>query len=61
MKFIPFTAKTRMSGVDYDGVEIRKGAAEAIKEYVENAGGEYTAECDYIVKTIANRVVHLLL
>ncbi len=55
MKFIPFTAKTRMSGVDYDGNEIRKGAAQAIKEYIENAGGEFTEECDYIVKTIASQ------
>ena len=34
MEFIPFTAKTRMSGVDFNGIEIRKGAAEAVKEYV---------------------------
>jgi potassium-transporting ATPase ATP-binding subunit len=32
--FIPFTAQTRMSGVDYDGREIRKGAADAIAKYV---------------------------
>lgn len=30
MEFIPFTAKTRMSGVNYDGHEIRKGAADAV-------------------------------
>lgn len=55
MQFIPFTAKTRMSGVDYDGNEIRKGAVQAIQEYIENAGGEFTEECDYIVKTIASQ------
>jgi K+-transporting ATPase ATPase B chain len=35
--FIPFTAQTRMSGVDFDGREIRKGAVDAIEKYV--AGG----------------------
>lgn len=34
MEFVPFTAKTRMSGVNYKGNEIRKGAADSIKEYV---------------------------
>ena len=33
--FVPFTAKTRMSGIDYNGNEIRKGAADAIKAYVD--------------------------
>ncbi|MGH9941393.1 MAG: potassium-transporting ATPase subunit KdpB [Pyrinomonadaceae bacterium] len=37
--FIPFTAQTRMSGVDLDGREIRKGAADAIERYVVSAGG----------------------
>ena len=55
MNFIPFTAKTRMSGVDYDGNEIRKGAAEAMKEYVLAAGQSYPEECDTIVKTIASQ------
>lgn len=54
MTFIPFTAKTRMSGVDYDGNEIRKGAAETMQEYVTQAGGVYSEECDRIVKEIAN-------
>lgn len=51
--FVPFTAKTRMSGIDYEGNEIRKGAAEAIKEYVLGLGGTYTADCDETVKRIA--------
>lgn len=55
MTFIPFTAKTRMSGVDYDGNEIRKGAAEAIHEYVAHAGGFYSDECDKIVQDIARQ------
>src|SRR5204862_1340394 len=32
--FIPFTAQTRMSGVNYDGREIRKGAVDAIEKYI---------------------------
>ncbi|MEG1870212.1 MAG: potassium-transporting ATPase subunit KdpB, partial [Oscillospiraceae bacterium] len=55
MSFIPFTAKTRMSGVDFDGNEIRKGAAEAIKAYVEENGGIYSKECDTAVKSISNQ------
>lgn len=55
MTFIPFTAKTRMSGVDYDGNEIRKGAADTMQEYVTHAGGIYSEECDRIVKEIANK------
>ena len=39
-KFIPFTAQTRMSGVDLgDGRQIRKGAVDAIEEYVKKLGG----------------------
>lgn len=55
MTFIPFTAKTRMSGVDYNGNEIRKGAAEAIKAYVEELGGVYSEECQETVERIAKQ------
>ncbi|MGG7187685.1 potassium-transporting ATPase subunit KdpB, partial [Clostridium butyricum] len=55
MEFVPFTAKTRMSGVNYKGNEIRKGAADSIKEYVIEKGGSYTKECDDIVSRIANQ------
>ena len=55
MTFLPFTAKTRMSGVDYAGNEIRKGAADTMQEYVTHAGGFYSEECDRIVKEIANQ------
>lgn len=51
--FVPFTAKTRMSGIDYQGHEIRKGAADAIKVYVQAKGGEYPEECEQIVKCVA--------
>jgi K+-transporting ATPase ATPase B chain len=37
--FVPFTAQTRMSGVNLDGREIRKGAADAIERYVDLQGG----------------------
>jgi K+-transporting ATPase ATPase B chain len=36
--FIPFTAQTRMSGVNYDGREIRKGAVDAIEKYINGNG-----------------------
>lgn len=55
MEFVPFTAVTRMSGVNYDGCEIRKGATDAIKEYVIKGGGIYSPECDEIVKRIASK------
>ncbi|PWM45711.1 MAG: K(+)-transporting ATPase subunit B [Clostridiales bacterium] len=55
MTFIPFTAKTRMSGVDFDGNEIRKGAADSVKEYVMANGGKYSKECDDAVKAISNQ------
>ncbi len=55
IKFVPFTAVTRMSGVDYDGNEIRKGAADAMRDYVTEAGGNYGEECERIVKEIAQK------
>jgi K+-transporting ATPase ATPase B chain len=51
--FIPFTAKTRMSGIDYQGNEVRKGAAETVKDFVLQKGGEYPAACEQIVKKVA--------
>lgn len=53
MEFIPFSAITRMSGVDYEGNEIRKGAAEAIKQYVINAGETYSDECERVTSEIS--------
>ena len=55
MHFVPFTAKTRMSGVDFDGHEIRKGAADAMKNYVQEKGRVYPQECDDIVQRIAEK------
>jgi K+-transporting ATPase ATPase B chain len=51
--FLPFTAQTRMSGVNLDGREIRKGAAEAIAAYVEGHGGTVAAELESLVDRIA--------
>ena len=55
MAFIPFTAKTRMSGVDFEGSEIRKGAADAVKAYVLAGGGAYSQACESVVKRIATQ------
>ena len=55
MEFVPFTAKTRMSGVNFNGNEIRKGAADAVKAYVTEKGGIYSKECDDAVTKIANK------
>jgi K+-transporting ATPase ATPase B chain len=38
--FVPFSAQTRMSGVDFDGKEIRKGSLDAISRYVESLGSK---------------------
>ena len=51
--FVPFSAQTRMSGIDLDGREIRKGAADAITGYVKKNGGTVSAELQTIVDRIA--------
>jgi K+-transporting ATPase ATPase B chain len=51
--FVPFTAHTRMSGVDLDGREIRKGAADAIDAYVREKGGSFPQEVRAHVDSIA--------
>ena len=53
-KFIPFTARTRMSGVDLDGREIRKGAIDAMENYVRNNGGDFPRALKEQVNRIAN-------
>ncbi len=49
-KFIPFTAQTRMSGVDLDGRQIRKGAADMVRNFIEC---EFPVEVETSVVTIA--------
>ena len=51
--FVPFTATTRMSGVNLGGREIRKGAADAIEAYVKSHGGAFPAEVRAHVDSIA--------
>jgi len=52
--FIPFTAQTRMSGVDLqDGRRIRKGAADAVEAYVQSQGGAFPAGVKTTVERIA--------
>jgi K+-transporting ATPase ATPase B chain len=51
--FVPFTAQTRMSGVDLDGRSLRKGAADSVARWVEGEGGEVPEEVDTIVAGIA--------
>jgi K+-transporting ATPase ATPase B chain len=51
--FIPFTAQTRMSGVDLDGVEIRKGACDAIAKWAGERGNRVPPETQRIVEAIA--------
>jgi K+-transporting ATPase ATPase B chain len=51
--FIPFSAETRMSGIDWDGREIRKGAHDAIEAYVEQKGGNMPDGIKAAVDSIA--------
>ncbi len=51
--FVPFTAQTRMSGVNLDGRQIRKGAADAIEAYVKGLGGGVPTEVGMAVDRIA--------
>ncbi|WP_144145627.1 potassium-transporting ATPase subunit KdpB [Paraburkholderia sp. BCC1884] len=53
--FLAFTAQTRMSGVDLPGREIRKGAADAVKNYVEANGGRFPNEVSNAVAEVARR------
>ena len=53
--FVPFTAQTRMSGVDLGGVRIRKGAADTMRAFVEPLGGLLSAECQRVVASVARQ------
>jgi len=52
-RFIPFTAQTRMSGVDMDGASIRKGAPDAMGAYIKEQRKSVPAELDRMVDVIA--------
>jgi K+-transporting ATPase ATPase B chain len=51
--FVPFSAITRMSGLDVDGRRIRKGAADSVRRWVEEQGGTSPAGLDEIVERIS--------
>ncbi len=51
--FVPFSAQTRMSGLDIDGRQIRKGAAEALKRWVLEHGGSAPDDLDGVVEKVA--------
>jgi K+-transporting ATPase ATPase B chain len=53
--FVPFSAQTRMSGVNLNDREIRKGAADAVREYVEKRGGAFPTDVRTIVDDIAKQ------
>jgi K+-transporting ATPase ATPase B chain len=52
-QFVPFSASTRMSGIDYDGTRLRKGAADAVKRFVEESGGRAPGRLDQLVQSVA--------
>jgi K+-transporting ATPase ATPase B chain len=52
--FIPFSAQTRMSGVDLDGVQIRKGAPDAIAKYVAERGSKVPPETQKCIEEVSN-------
>jgi potassium-transporting ATPase ATP-binding subunit len=51
--FVPFSALTRMSGLDVDGREVRKGASDSVKTWVADQGGRIPPDLDGIVEGIA--------
>lgn len=53
--FVPFSAHTRMSGVDARGSSIRKGAADAVRAFAEQLGGRLSPQCDEAVQSIARQ------
>jgi potassium-transporting ATPase ATP-binding subunit len=52
-ELVPFTAQTRMSGVDLAGRQIRKGAADSVRQWVEGLGGSVPANVNPVVRRIA--------
>jgi K+-transporting ATPase ATPase B chain len=53
MHFIPFSAQTRMSGVDFDSVHIRKGAPDTMFEYLQSFNAPVSNELNQMVEQIA--------
>lgn len=53
--FVPFTAETRMSGIDYGDQHIRKGAVDAIEQWVEENGGQFPDTVHALVDGVARQ------
>ena len=53
--FVPFTAQTRMSGINIDNRMIRKGSVDAIRRHVESNGGQFPADVEHLVDGIARQ------
>ncbi|MFH1302163.1 MAG: potassium-transporting ATPase subunit KdpB [Planctomycetota bacterium] len=54
-EFVPFTARTRMSGINLDTLQIRKGAADAIKRYITEQGGDFPDQVQRDVEDISGQ------
>jgi potassium-transporting ATPase ATP-binding subunit len=54
-EFVSFSATTRMSGVNLNGTEIRKGAGDAVKRFIAEQGGSAPPELDRIVQGVAEQ------
>jgi K+-transporting ATPase ATPase B chain len=54
-EFVPFTAQTRMSGVNLNGFQIRKGSVDAIERFVQESNGSFPAEVRKLVDDIARQ------
>jgi K+-transporting ATPase ATPase B chain len=52
-EFVAFTAQTRMSGVNINGAQVRKGAADSVRKFVSAAGASFPIEIDKTVETIS--------
>ena len=52
-ELVPFTAQTRMSGIEWEGRSIRKGAADSVRRWVTEQGGTVPADLAPIVEQIA--------
>jgi potassium-transporting ATPase ATP-binding subunit len=51
--FVEFTAQTRMSGVDYGTKQVRKGASDSVKQFVESHGGTFPADVQSTVERVS--------
>jgi K+-transporting ATPase ATPase B chain len=54
-QFVPFSAQTRMSGVDLEGRSVRKGATDEIRKWVEAQGGRFPPEVLDLVDMVSRR------